>query len=154
MPACPRPPTAGATRPVTDAVQVALPLAHRVARVAGPGFLLVGDAAGFLDPLSGEGLHRALVSAELAADSIIARLAGDPAALERYARHMRARFRAKDIVSWLLQVFLARPELADHALRRMAARDGIRDTFGRVLADQAPATRALDPRFLAGLLRP
>ena len=32
-----------------------------------PGWLLVGDAAGFLDPFTGEGLHRALVSAELAA---------------------------------------------------------------------------------------
>ena len=37
------------------------------ARRAGPGWLLVGDACGFLDPFTGEGLHRALVSAELAA---------------------------------------------------------------------------------------
>jgi len=140
--------------PSTDEVRVALPLAHRVARVAGSGFLLVGDAAGFLDPLSGEGFLRALVSAELAADAIIAARAGDRAAFERYARRMRSRFRAKDVVSWLLQAFLERPGLADFALRRMATRPGSRDTFGRVLADQLPATRALDPRFLAGLLRP
>ena len=35
-----------------------------------PRWLLVGDAAGFLDPFTGEGLHRALVSTELAAAAI------------------------------------------------------------------------------------
>ena len=35
-----------------------------------------GDAAGFLDPFTGEGLHRALVSAELAGAAIGARSRG------------------------------------------------------------------------------
>ena len=140
--------------PDTDETRVALPLAHRAARPAGPGFLLVGDAAGFLDPLSGEGIHRALVSAELAADAIVRALRGDLDPFGRYARRMRSRFAAKDLVSWLLQAFLARPELADYALRRMATRDAIRGTFGLVLVDELPASRVLDPRFLGGLLRP
>ena len=140
--------------PDTDDTRVALPLAHRVARPAGPGFLLVGDAAGFLDPLSGEGIHRALVSAELAADAIVRALRGDPDPFGRYARRMRSRFAPKDLVSWLLQLFLSRPELADLALRHMATRDTIRATFGRVLVDELPASRVLDPRFLGGLLRP
>jgi flavin-dependent dehydrogenase len=36
-------------------------------RVAGPGWLAVGDAAGLVDPITGEGLYYALRSAELAA---------------------------------------------------------------------------------------
>jgi menaquinone-9 beta-reductase len=139
---------------LSDQVCVALPLATRVSRPAGPGFLLVGDAAGFLDPLSGEGIHRALVSADIAAGAIIQARNGGPAAYEQYARRMHARFAAKDVLSWLLQLFLARPELADFALRRMATRDAISATFGGVLTDQLPASRALGPRFLAGLLRP
>ena len=138
----------------TDEVRVALPLAHRVARPSGAGYLLVGDAAGFLDPLSGEGLHRAFVSAELAAAALIEDRRGDPEAIGRYARRMHRRFATKDVLSWLLQGFVAVPELADYALRRMSTRDAIRDTFGRVLADQLPASRALGPGFLAGLLRP
>ena len=59
-----------------DTVAGAWPLGHRVTRRAGPGWLLVGDAAGFLDPFTGEGLHRALVSAELAAAAIAAHTAG------------------------------------------------------------------------------
>jgi flavin-dependent dehydrogenase len=51
---------------VADDIAGASPLGSRVARRAGAGWLVVGDAAGFLDPFTGEGLHRALVSARLA----------------------------------------------------------------------------------------
>lgn len=142
---------------VSDALQVALPLAHRVSGRAGPGFVLVGDAAGFVDPLSGDGLHRALVSAELAADAISHARTGRPGggdAWDVYDRRMSARFFHKDVLSWLLQAFLSRPRLLDHALRRLAARDRHRATFGSVLADLEPARNALSPGFLLGLLKP
>ncbi len=133
---------------------MALPLAQRVAQRAGPGFLLVGDAAGFVDPLSGEGLHRALVSAELAAGAISAWRRGEAGALERYDQRMRARFAAKDLLSWLLQLFLARPGALDYALTRLARREELRRTFAGVMADLQPPRRALEPRFLLGLLAP
>jgi flavin-dependent dehydrogenase len=138
----------------TDPVAVALPLAHRVARRAGPGFVLVGDAGGFVDPISGEGIHRALVSAELAARAGERWLAGDRDALGRYNRAVTDRFRAKDLVSWVLQAFLAEPRLLGYAVRRLESRDHQRRVFGRVLADLEPAVSALDPRFLGALLRP
>ena len=150
----PGPRDAWRAAPATDEVQVALPLAHRVTRAHGPGFVLVGDACGFIDPLSGEGLHRALVSSELAAAAILAWSAGDVTALEEYDRRLRARFRNKDTVSWLLQGFLATPELLDYGLRRLAQRDGLRRTFTLALTDQLPASRVIDPRFLLRLLRP
>jgi geranylgeranyl reductase family protein len=40
--------------------------------VCGPGWALAGDAAGLVDPITGEGIHYALRSGELLADSIIA----------------------------------------------------------------------------------
>ena len=40
-------------------------------RVAGDGWLAVGDAAGLVDPITGEGLYYAMRSAHLAADSIL-----------------------------------------------------------------------------------
>jgi menaquinone-9 beta-reductase len=140
--------------PATDHLAVTLPLAHRVARRAGPGFLLLGDAAGFLDPLSGEGLHRALVSADLAATAISGWRRGEGAALARYDERMRRRFMAKDVLSWLLQLFLAERRVTEHAIRRLARREALRETLAGVLSDERPATEALDPRFLAALLRP
>jgi flavin-dependent dehydrogenase len=138
----------------TDAVAGASPLGHRVTRRAGRGWLLVGDAAGFLDPFTGEGLHRALVSAELAAVAIAARQRGRPSAFAAYERAMQRRFLAKDAVSWLVQAFLGRPALFEYAARRIAARPAVRATMGLVMGDLVPAGRALDPRYLATLLAP
>ncbi len=139
---------------VTDSYAAAGRLSHRVTRNAGAGFLLVGDACGFIDPLTGEGLHRALVSAELAADAITGWLRGDARAMDDYDRRLRGRFRTKDVVSWVLQAFLAQPALLDYALLRLARRDRVRETLTLVLTDQIPASRALDPRFMARLLAP
>jgi geranylgeranyl reductase family protein len=41
-------------------------------RVAGPGWMAVGDAAGLVDPVTGEGLYYAIRSADLAADALLA----------------------------------------------------------------------------------
>jgi flavin-dependent dehydrogenase len=137
-----------------DPIEGAAPIGHRAARRHGPGWLLVGDAAGFLDPFTGEGLHRALVSARLATDAIDRQLSGDEGALAAYDRAMGARFRAKDAVSLLVQAFLGQPALFEFTARRLAARDGVRETMGLVMGDLVPASRALDPRFIAALLRP
>ena len=137
-----------------DTTEGAAPIGHRVARRNGPGWLLVGDAAGFLDPFTGEGLHRALVSARLAAVAVDRHLHGDPDGLPAYDRAMSVRFRAKDAVSLLVQAFLGQPALFEFAARRLASRAGVRETMGLVMGDLVPASKALDPRFVTALLRP
>lgn len=143
-----------------DAIAGAAPLGHRVTRRAatagsgGAGWLLAGDAAGFLDPFTGEGLHRALVSAELAARALLADAASRPAGLAAYDRQMRRRFLAKDAVSLLVQAFVMRPALLEYAAHRLASRTSVRATMGLVMGDLIPASRALDPRYLAALLAP
>jgi flavin-dependent dehydrogenase len=147
-----------ADSPVCDRIAGAWPLGVRVTRRAGPGWFLVGDAAGFLDPFTGEGLHRALISTELAARAIPAALtrAGLDAAraAAAYDRAMRRRFAAKDAVSWLVQSFLSRPRAFEYAARRLVERPAVRATMGLVMGDLVPASRGLDPRFLAALLAP
>jgi flavin-dependent dehydrogenase len=137
-----------------DQIAGASPLGHRVTRRAGERWLLVGDAAGFLDPFTGEGLHRALVSAELAAAAILTARRGREGSFAAYDRAMRRRFLSKDAVSWLVQAFLARPALFEYAARRIEARPEVRATMGLVMGDLLPASRALDPRYLAALLAP
>lgn len=143
-----------------DEVSGAWPLGHRVTRRAGiggdagVGWLLVGDAAGFLDPFTGEGLHRALVSAELAARAILIESAHRRRAFGAYERAMHRRFLAKDAVSWLVQEFLAHPSWFEYAARRTADRPAVRATMGLVMGDLVPAGRALDPRYVAALLAP
>ncbi len=137
-----------------DAVEGAWPLGGRVTRRAGERWLLVGDAAGFLDPFTGEGLHRAIVSADLAARAILADGRGRDGPFAAYERAMTRRFATKDALSWLVQAFLSRPTAFDYAARRVAARPAVRATMGLVMGDLIPAGRALDPRYLAALLAP
>jgi flavin-dependent dehydrogenase len=154
VPATPDDPGAWRTAAPLDEVAGAWPIGGRALRRAGPGWLLVGDAAGFLDPFTGEGLHRAFVSAELGAAAVGASSHVGDRAFGAYDRAMARRFMAKDAVSWLVQAFLARPALFDYAARRVASRDAVRATMGLVMGDLVPAGRALDPRYLAALLAP
>ena len=137
-----------------DPIEGAAPIGHRVTRRRGDRWLLIGDAAGFLDPFTGEGLHRALRSAALATEAIDAHLAGDSTALAAYDGAVTRRFRSKDAVSLLVQAFLGRPALFERAARSLAERPAVRETMSLVMGDLVPASRALDPRFVASLLRP
>lgn len=66
---------------------------YRVDPVAGPGWLAVGDAAGFIDPVLSTGVHLAMHSAWHAGRTAAALvLQGDAQAPARYAAHHRALF--------------------------------------------------------------
>jgi flavin-dependent dehydrogenase len=128
-----------------------------VHRVSGDGFLLVGDAAGFLDPFTGEGIYRALRGAELAAAVLHEALRrGDTrdAMLSPYRELRRAEFAAKEAVCWIIQGLLAWPALLGYALRRLEGRPSVAGILGGVLGDYRPAGDALRPAFLWSLLRP
>ncbi len=72
---------AGARR-VSD-VHVTSDYTYRATRCAGDGYVLVGDAFGFLDPIYSSGVLLALKSGELAADTIAAALADGDMSAER-----------------------------------------------------------------------
>ena len=63
--------------------RVAKEYSYRSRQVAGEGWVLVGDAFGFLDPLYSSGILLALKSGALAADAIVAALAAGDISAER-----------------------------------------------------------------------
>jgi geranylgeranyl reductase family protein len=63
-------------------------------RVAGEGWLAVGDAAGLVDPITGEGLYYALRSADLAAKALLSELGCLAEKLQAYRRMLRRDFAA------------------------------------------------------------
>ncbi|HKG26009.1 MAG TPA: NAD(P)/FAD-dependent oxidoreductase [Thermomicrobiales bacterium] len=133
------------------------PMAHRARRSAGDGFLLVGDAAGFLDPFTGEGIYDALKAAQLAAPVAATALRSrdtSAAALEPYLRARRRAFFAKRQVCWIVQAFVHSPVLMDFVTRRLDRRDDVARTLTGVLGDVRPAWQALSPAFLGRLLLP
>ncbi len=64
---------------LTDVRGYRLPYRHAASRFASDKVLLVGDAAGLIDPLSGDGMYEAFVSANRAAEAV---LSGDLASYE------------------------------------------------------------------------
>jgi menaquinone-9 beta-reductase len=132
-------------------------MAHRVRRTSGNGYLLVGDAASFLDPFAGEGIYEALRAATLAAPVASAALkAGDTSgdALEPYRTARRNAFTAKRAVSWIVQGFINSPPLMNYVTPRLAAREELGLILSGVLGNFRPAGQALSPIYLARLLRP
>lgn len=79
--------------------------------------LLVGDAAGLVDPLWGDGMYSAFLSSRLAAQAAVELLAGRATGLESYAQAVVAEFGPMMEFAWNAKVALDRfPRLALGAL--------------------------------------
>jgi flavin-dependent dehydrogenase len=118
------------------------PLAHRAARLAAPGALLLGDAAGFLDPFTGEGIHAALRSAELAARHAVTGLGRDARPhLSAYAADWAREIGGKWTLCLLLQHAIRRPPLAERLIARLAARPAALERMMGFLGDLRPPGR-------------
>ena len=84
------------------------PLAVDVRPHAIPGLLLAGDAAGFIDPITGDGLRFAVRGGELAAHAALQALAGGWAGVhDRLARERRREFATKWRFNRALRTFVS-----------------------------------------------
>ena len=85
-----------------------LPLRRPGTNLASGRALLVGDAAGLIDPVSGDGMYECFVSAELAAAAIADLLGGRASSLEPYAAALDAELAPLHRASWKLKRALDR----------------------------------------------
>ena len=75
--------------------------------------LLVGDAAGLVDPLSGDGMYEAVFSGRLAADAALEFLHGRARDLDAYAERFAPAFAPLESISWRAKLAFERfPHLA------------------------------------------
>lgn len=130
------------------------PLAHHASRLAGPGFLLLGDAAEFFDPFTGEGVYRALRGAELAAEGIELALGRADRLPLGYVEARRAAFDAKQRLCVVIQLLLRSPRTLGYALRRLEARPELGAGLSGALGDYLPPEPVLAPGSLLALLKP
>jgi geranylgeranyl reductase family protein len=96
-----------------------LPLRRAGAIAARGRALLVGDAAGLVDPLSGDGMYEAFVSARLGSDSVLDLLAGRSASLDGYTHQLARAFGAMASASWGAKIALDRYPRATFLLGRV-----------------------------------
>ncbi len=112
--------------------------------------LLAGDAAGLVDPLTGEGIHSALVSGQAAAAAVLA--CGNSGAVSRdvaeeYARRLRPLQETLAFSARAARAFYAQPERGLRAMRVPVLRSVILGTY----ADGVPHTKLITQ--LARLVR-
>jgi flavin-dependent dehydrogenase len=126
-------------------------------RVTADGACLVGDAADFFDPFTGQGIYSALRTGELAAETLGRALArGGPvrrAALAPYARARRAEFRGKWLLERLICGGVGWPRLVERVVPALARRPDLADLLVGATGNFVPARAVLTPRVLASLLR-
>ncbi len=136
---------------VVDQPSVAGPFERGCRRAWRANVVLAGDAAGFVDGISGEGMSAALVSARVCAEAVNAHLEhGGYAAFRAYDARRRAIVRNSNLVARLALVLSAKPAVARVAVRNLARRPG---TFARLTAINTgeAGLRSLRPGDLSAL---
>ena len=144
---------AGAER--VSKVSATGPFASAVRRAWASGAALVGDAADFFDPFTGEGICSALAGGELAAMTIHDALsrpgAIDASRLARYRTLRRRAFLGKWVIERMIGYAMLAPALFDRAVERLDRR-GMADTLIGVTGQFVSPWRILNPVALAKML--
>jgi flavin-dependent dehydrogenase len=134
------------------------PFAAHARRAWAPGAALVGDAADFFDPFTGEGIYAALRGGELLAPFALAALGAARSrdadlALARYQRARRAEFRGKWVVERLIGAAVSYAPAINYFARTLEARKDMADLLVGVTGDFVPAREVLRPAYLLNLFR-
>ena len=119
------------------------------------GAALVGDAADFFDPFTGEGMYAALRGGELLAPFIVEALRGTPSnekrALAGYEAKRRNEFGGKWKLERIVGMAIAYPYFLNNAAKALSRNKDLADLLVGVAGDFIPAKVALDPRVLFNL---
>lgn len=108
-----------------------LPTLTPTAKLASNRILLVGDAAGLVEPFTGDGISNAIRSASIAAETILDALSSGAMELAHYEKRVREEIGSDLVHAWnLARCFHRFPELFHYRLRHQ---DGLWKTFCDVL---------------------
>jgi len=133
------------------------PFASHARRAWAPGAALVGDAADFFDPFTGEGIYAALRGGELVAPFALQALGADAAGADRalaaYDRARKAEFAGKWLVERLISSAVGFAPAINYFARTLEARKDMADLLVGVTGDFVPAREVLRPSYLLDLFR-
>ncbi len=131
------------------------PFARRSLRASSERAVLVGDAADFYDPFTGEGVYAALRGAELLATTLERQLEADRLAaadLAAYDRARRREFAGKWVLERIIAWAVGHPFALDHVARRLESKPHLADLLVGVTGDFVPAGRVLRPGYTLQLV--
>lgn len=130
-------------------------LAYSVKNLPCGGLLLVGDAMGFIDPFTGEGIYLSLRSAQMAAatiDSAFGKSDFSRRCLSEYEKARMAEFHKKFLLSKILQKLIYNPSLCRGVVRTLAANPSLGKLLVGAIGDYWPAESVVSLKYLARLI--
>jgi 2-polyprenyl-6-methoxyphenol hydroxylase-like FAD-dependent oxidoreductase len=135
------------------------PFAVHARRAWAPGAALVGDAADFFDPFTGEGMFEALRGGELLGPYLCEALRasssrGADEALAAYDRSRRHEFASTWRVQKVVALAVAFPPLLNQAANAAEGRRTLSDLIVNVASGFSPASELMRPGVLRALLLP
>ena len=150
------PRVAGARR-VTPVIATG-PFASHARRAWAPGAALIGDAADFFDPFTGEGIYSALRGGEILAPHAVRALGAASVidadrALRDYDRARTAEFRGKWVVERLINAAVGFAPAMNYFARTLESRKDMADLLVGVTGDFVPAREVLRLGYLLNLFR-
>lgn len=132
-----------------------LPLGSKKRNISGERFLLAGDAAGLIDPFTGEGIANAIRSGRLAADHVKACFdANDFSASfnKKYDKLIYSKMWKEFRISTMLQKLSTHPRLCNLIIRKANSVTYIKHLLVEALADVNKRKTMLgNPKFYAKL---
>jgi flavin-dependent dehydrogenase len=143
-----------------DPVRATGPFASAARRAWTRGAALVGDAAEFFDPFTGEGIYTALRGGELLAYHVAQSFessgkgAGGDGAIRAYDTARRAEFGGKWKVERIVGAVVAFPALINRAANVLSRRRDMADLLVGVVGDFVPAREVLNAGYLLRLVLP
>ncbi len=96
-----------------------LPMRRPGSELARGTAAVIGDAAGLVDPFSGDGMYEAFLSAQLVTEAALAVLAGSAAGLEPYAAAVERRITPLTSAGWGARAAFARFPRTTFAIARL-----------------------------------
>ncbi|WP_456443177.1 NAD(P)/FAD-dependent oxidoreductase [Caldithrix abyssi] len=132
-----------------------LPVASKHRKNYGHGFLLLGDAAGLIDPFTGEGIGNALFSAKIAAETIAEAVKQNDFSEEFLKRYDQKLWQALgdelQVSAKLQRIGRIRP-LLNFVIKKAARSNHVREIISGMMANQIPKTEFANPLFYFKLL--
>ena len=119
------------------------------------GLLTVGDAMGFIDPFTGEGIYLSLRSSEIAveiADIALKNLNVSVGFLKVYEEKRRREFEKKFLLSRILQKLIYNQFLCNQVVRTLKEKRDLAEILVGVIGDLLPAERVVSFQFLRQLV--
>ena len=138
-----------------ESVRTVESLAFSVKSVPCGGLLMVGDAMGFIDPFTGEGIYLSLRSSEIAVEVAVKALENfnfSRDALNIYEVRRKKEFDKKFLLSRILQKLICNQFFCNQVVRALKGDRDLAETLVGVIGDLKPAEIVVSPRFLMRLV--